>query len=98
MRFDNAEALKAMVAMGLGISMVPLWTVEGDLHGGQLSLIRQSEPPLISRFALVGRRTGFIGEPVRAFIETTRRFENSTSRWVYSRRLSSRERHVREPA
>jgi len=68
MRFDNAEAIKAMTQAGLGISMLPLWIADADLRRGRLIVIRQREPPLLSRIALVTRRSGYVPQMVRAFI------------------------------
>ncbi len=72
MRFDNAEFIRAMVRVGMGISMLPLWVVDKDLKDGSLHLIRQAEPPLYSKVALVRRKSNFIPRPVQAFIETAR--------------------------
>lgn len=75
MRFDSAEALKAMVAMGLGLSMLPLWSVRADLRSGFLHLVHQREQPLISKFALVCRRTAVASQTLQAFIRAARAFE-----------------------
>ena len=83
MRSDSAEAIKAMVTMGLGISMLPLWTIEAGLKQRKLQVIRQREQPLISRFALVTRKTAVAPGSVEAFIQVARKFEHNTSRWVY---------------
>ena len=56
MRFDNAEAIKAMIGSGLGLSMLPMWTVEAEVKGGSLALIRQQEPPIAAKIVLVTRR------------------------------------------
>ena len=37
MTFDNAEAIEAMIWTGLGISMLPMWTVDGDLKRGAVA-------------------------------------------------------------
>lgn len=76
MRFDNAEAIKAMVRAGLGISMLPLWTVDAELKSKTLSLIRQQEAPLRAKMALVTRKLGYLPQPVSAFINTTKRWKN----------------------
>lgn len=74
MRFDSAEAIKAMVAMGLGLSMLPLWCVRADLRSGALHLIRQREQPLVARFSLVCRRTAVSSQAVQALIQAARTF------------------------
>jgi DNA-binding transcriptional LysR family regulator len=75
MRFDNAEAIKAMIRTALGISMLPMWIVDRDLKRGRLMLLRQQEPPLRSKIALISRRSSHIAQPVWAFIEQARKIE-----------------------
>lgn len=75
MRFDNAEFIKAMVRTGLGMSVLPLWVVDKDVKEGRLSMIRQAEPPLYSKIALVRRRTSYVPRSVQAFIATARNLE-----------------------
>lgn len=72
MRLDSSDMIKAMVRAGLGISMLPLWVIEKDLKDGNLTLIRQAEPPLYSKLALVRRRRNFVPRPVQAFIAAAR--------------------------
>ncbi|MCL5743059.1 MAG: LysR family transcriptional regulator [Acidobacteria bacterium] len=72
MRFDNAEAISAMIRTGLGISMLPMWIVDKDLKQRRLSLIRQEEPPLISKIALISRRSSYAPRAVQAFIAEAR--------------------------
>ncbi len=75
MRFDNAEAIKAMIRAGLGISMLPMWIVDQDLKRGRLTLIRQREPGLRSKLALISRRVAHVPQPVHAFIEEALKLE-----------------------
>jgi DNA-binding transcriptional LysR family regulator len=75
MTFDNAEAIKAMIQAGFGVSMLPLWIVDSDLRHRRLSLIRQQEPPLISRIALVSRKSSYVPQPIQAFINEAKRIE-----------------------
>lgn len=82
MRFDNADAIKAMVRAGLGISMLPVWLVDADLRSGRLFPIRQQEPPLFSKIALLTRRSRYVPEPVQAFIDQTRKVEWKSPRLV----------------
>jgi DNA-binding transcriptional LysR family regulator len=72
MRFDSAESIKAMIRAGLGISMLPLWTVDGDLKTKRLSLIRQEDPPLLSKIALVSRKAAFVPRAAQAFVAEAR--------------------------
>jgi DNA-binding transcriptional LysR family regulator len=72
MRLDNADLIKDMVRIGVGISMLPLWVVAKDVREGHLGLIHQAEPPLYSRLALVRRKMCYVPRPVQAFIDTAR--------------------------
>jgi hypothetical protein len=49
MRFDHPATTKAMVPTGLGISLLPIWTVAEDVAAGRLTRIEQREPPLLAR-------------------------------------------------
>ena len=75
MRFDNADAIKAMIRTGLGISMLPFWTVGADIRRRALTLIRQQEPPLLGKIALVSRRSSYVPRPVAAFLEFAEGFQ-----------------------
>src|ERR1043166_1666315 len=74
MTFDTAEAIKAMIRTGLGISMLPMWIVDADLKRGALSLIRQRERRLLSRVELVSRKVSRLPHAVQAFIGSARGF------------------------
>lgn len=75
MRFDNSEAIKAMIRSGLGIGLLPMWMVEAESKDKTLKLIRQEEPPLTSKIALVTRKLTHTPQPVQAFIEVTRSWD-----------------------
>ena len=75
MRFDNSEFVRDMVRAGLGISILPLWIVDRDVKERRLSLIRQVEPPLYSKLALVRRKSSYVPFPVQAFIDIARNVE-----------------------
>lgn len=74
MRFDNGEGIKTMLRRGLGLTMLPKWTVEAELKNKSLWLIRQKEPPLIAKMALVTRKTSYVPGPVSALIELARKW------------------------
>lgn len=84
MRFDNAEAIKAMIRSGLGVSMLPIWTVDAELNNKTLSLIRQQQPPLHAKVALVTHKTKRLPQPVETFIEIAR-----SGQWRNKRLMSS---------
>lgn len=68
MRFDHPATTKAMVQTGLGISLLPIWTVADELARGTLARIEQREPPLIAKMVLVTRRTSYTPRAVSAFV------------------------------
>jgi DNA-binding transcriptional LysR family regulator len=72
MRFDNAEFIKSMVRAGMGISMLPPWVVDREVKERRLTMIRQAEPSLYSKIALIRRRLSYLPRPVQAFIATAR--------------------------
>ena len=73
MSFDNADAIKAMIRAGLGVSLLPLWIVDADLRKGVLRLIHQQERPLFSKFDLLRRKSSYTPNPVASFIELTQK-------------------------
>lgn len=75
MRFDNAEAIKAMARTGLGFSMLPAWTVTEELKVKSLVHVRQREKPLRARIALLVRRLSYVPPAVRVFVETAKRWQ-----------------------
>jgi len=73
MRFDNAEAIKAMLKIDASVSMLPVWAVEPEIRNGSLFLIQQTEPPLRSRIIVAVRRGGYLPAAASALIELARR-------------------------
>ncbi|MGH9900974.1 MAG: LysR family transcriptional regulator [Pyrinomonadaceae bacterium] len=80
MRFDNAEAIKAMIRLGLGISMLPMWTLTAELRERSLSLVQQREPPLRAKISLVTRKLNYQPKPVERFIRVAQNW-----RWKNTR-------------
>lgn len=78
MRFDSADFILAMVRSGLGMSMLPHWVVYKDVKEARISLIRQAEPPLYSKIALVRRKIGYVPQPIQGFISTACNLRPST--------------------
>jgi DNA-binding transcriptional LysR family regulator len=80
MRLDNADAVKAMARAGLGLAMLPYWTVAAEVARKQIHLIRQKEEPLISRILLVSRKAGYTPRPVETFIGAAQAFDTRKMR------------------
>jgi LysR family transcriptional regulator, low CO2-responsive transcriptional regulator len=83
MRFDNAEAIKAMIRTGLGISILPVWTVDADIRQHRLQWIRMKERPVVSRLALVSRKARYVPAAVEAFIDGSRHVDWKSPRLTY---------------
>ncbi len=83
MTFDTAEAIKAMIRTGLGISMLPMWIVDAELKRRALSIIRQKEHPLLSHVELVSRRASHAPHAIQAFVELARGFRFQSPRLTY---------------
>jgi DNA-binding transcriptional LysR family regulator len=69
MRFDSAEALRAALLTGLGVAMLPAYTVDEDIRRGTLRRIRQREPPLRMHVHLLQRRGVFVPPAVQRFVD-----------------------------
>jgi DNA-binding transcriptional LysR family regulator len=72
MRFDSADAIKAMVQHGLGMSILPIWTVNDVLRRGAVHRVEHREPPLETDVVLVRRQASYVPKAVRAFIDLAR--------------------------
>ena len=57
MELDNLEAVKTVVASGLGASIVPERAVTGPLATARLD-VRALEPPITRTLAVIQRRSG----------------------------------------
>lgn len=69
MRSDSAEATKAMIRAGLGISVLFLWNINSESRSSPLSVVRIKIPPLISYVALVAMKSHYLAPAVRQFIQ-----------------------------
>lgn len=78
MRFDNAEAIKAMVRTKLGVSMLPVWTVGEELKAKTLIHVQQRETPLTARIVMLTRDVSYLPPPVRSFVEMASRWQWKT--------------------
>ncbi|MEN6536903.1 MAG: LysR family transcriptional regulator [Bryobacteraceae bacterium] len=93
MRFDNADAIKAMVRGGFGLSMLPFWAVAADLRRRELQLVRQTEAPLLSRIVLVSASDMHQPKAVDAFIDLAKR--SGSARWDLRSQSSGKQRKTR---
>jgi DNA-binding transcriptional LysR family regulator len=95
MTFDSAEAIKAMIRTGLGISMLPMWIVDADLKKGTLSFIRQHERRLFSKVELASRKSHYLPGAVQAFVQVARTFQFRSPRLIYPPGASASRRDSR---
>ena len=69
MELDSAEAVKAMVAAGLGAAAVPRVALQEELASGRLAPVTLSdEPPLYRQVCRVLRRDKHLSRPLAALI------------------------------
>ncbi len=75
MRSDSAEAIKALVRSGLGVSVLFLWNMNSEPRGSGITVLRTDAPPLNSHMALLKMRSHPISPAVQAFIELSRKIK-----------------------
>lgn len=66
MQNDQADSIKELVKLGLGISLLPLWSVTDDVKRGTLKVLRLSNRQLFSVTGLIYRKTPHLPNAVRA--------------------------------
>jgi DNA-binding transcriptional LysR family regulator len=93
MAFDNADAIKAMIGAGLGVSLLPFWIVHADLRQRALTVIRQRERSLFAKFELVRRASNYVPTPVAAFIDLARSYRFASLRSEASAAVAPRATH-----
>ena len=55
LELDNVAGIKAVVTAGLGVSIVPLLSVQGDDDAGHL-IVRSLDPPIERALLLIQRK------------------------------------------
>src|SRR5690606_30889714 len=74
MEFDSHEAVKAMVAAGFGVAMMPSSAVADDIEEGALVELKIAGFEELARItSLIIRRDRHQSPPVRAFLDLVRR-------------------------
>ena len=69
MQNDQADSIKELVKLGLGISLLPLWSVSDDVKRGTLRMLRLSSRQLFSVTGLIYRKTPHVPNALRALLE-----------------------------
>jgi len=70
MQNDQADSIKELVKLGMGISLLPLWSVSEDFRQGKLRVLRLAGKQLFSVTGLVYRQAAHVPTALRAFITT----------------------------
>ncbi len=70
MQNDQADSIKELVKLGVGVSLLPIWSVSNDVRLGKLRILRLAEKQVFSVTGLVQRTTTHLPSSVRSFIST----------------------------
>jgi DNA-binding transcriptional LysR family regulator len=68
MESDQPDAIKELVKLGLGIAVLPLWTVGDDVRQGKLRILRPKTRQL-HQYGILYRRSGYQPRNLSALIE-----------------------------
>ena len=72
MRSDSAEAIKAMIRAGMGISVLFLWNIDADSQNSRFTVIQTEAPTLKSRISLIRLKSDYTSHAVTEFVELAR--------------------------
>jgi DNA-binding transcriptional LysR family regulator len=68
MQNDQADSIKELVKLGLGVSLLPLWSVSEDVRRGTLRIVRLPDRHLFSETGLIYRKSPYIPAAVQALV------------------------------
>jgi len=69
MQNDQADSIKELVKLGLGISLLPLWSVSDDVRRGTLRIVRLEGRQLFSMTGLIYRKSSHLPHAARALVD-----------------------------
>jgi DNA-binding transcriptional LysR family regulator len=69
MQNDQADSIKELVKLGLGVSLLPLWSVSEDVRRGTLRIIRLPDRHLFSETGLIYRKSAHVSAAIRALVD-----------------------------
>lgn len=72
MRSDSAEAIKAMIRAGMGISVLFLWNIDADLQNSRFTVIQTEAPVLKARISLIRLKSDYTSHAITEFVELAR--------------------------
>ncbi len=76
MQNDQADSIKELVKLGLGISLLPLWSVSEDARRGTLRILRLPKRHLYNVTGLLYRKSAHAPAAVRALVEVAHEWAN----------------------
>jgi DNA-binding transcriptional LysR family regulator len=76
MQNDQADSIKELVKLGMGISLLPLWSVSDDVRRGTLRMLRLKGRHLFSVTGLIYRRSSHLPKPLRALITVAHQWKS----------------------
>ncbi len=76
MQNDQADSIKELVKLGLGISLLPLWSVSDDVRRGTLCTLRLSNRQLLSTTGLIYRKSSHLPVALRALIDVAHQWRS----------------------
>jgi DNA-binding transcriptional LysR family regulator len=68
MQNDQADSIKELVKLGLGISLLPLWSVSEDARRGTLRILRLHDKQLFSVTGLLYRKASYLPIALRSLL------------------------------
>jgi DNA-binding transcriptional LysR family regulator len=68
MQNDQADSIKELVKLGLGISLLPSWSVSEDVRRGTLRLLRMADKQLFSTTGLIYRKSSHLPQALQALL------------------------------
>ncbi|HEV2687589.1 MAG TPA: LysR family transcriptional regulator [Bryobacteraceae bacterium] len=68
MQNDQADSIKELVKLGLGVSLLPLWSVSEDVRRGTLRILRLTNRQLFSTTGLIYRKSSHLPQALRALV------------------------------
>ncbi len=76
MQNDQADSIKQLIKLGLGISLLPLWSVSEDLRLGKVRVLRLTGKQLFSVTGLIYRQSAHVPNALRTFIKSAHQWQS----------------------
>jgi DNA-binding transcriptional LysR family regulator len=74
MENDQPDSIIELVKLGLGVSMLPSWSVAGEIDAGQMRMLRPDKPQ-INLYGLITRKASYRPKSLIAFAELARNWQ-----------------------